>query len=1350
MEPLSRHILDRNFNISGTNLIEASAGTGKTYSIQTLFLRLVVVEEFPVQDLLIVTFTDAATKELRERLHAILDKCLLYADKKLTSEDADYDRIKGVIDLTMNTEEKNFKRRIKRALLDFDQAAIYTIHGFCQQTLTEYAFECGFDFDTEVNNSDAPIRLLCTDWWRQVKYNENNDLLSKILKNRIPEPDKLLNLAKEIIKRPMAKILPDDGGDNLSFEQTTSDAVKYLRDNKDKVTDDLNRDHTSNFIPQETKDEIENSINILCNPPATDNYTLFQELTKLIDLLAPKKITNLYNPPLKVQECINAYDKCNVIIKNKGVKIQKGEFVPTAEYKEEWENAFKNTKTLIDKNYDAFEKFTKEIKFFYTGQNKAFADESYRTDKLEALKNQTPATTYKTAVNKICSLKKYETVTWIPLPETAGFKDTLALLKKEAKKQVLTEQAKGLKEVIEKYTAAKREACEMTYDDMLQLLNNALTGDKSNRLIEALKKKYRAALIDEFQDTDPIQYNIFNAIFGESKSPLFYVGDPKQSVYSFRGGDIFTYTKAVNSVNDENRYSLDTNYRSQAPLINAINNIFMDREQKSVFDTEQINYAEKLKCNDLNTRIFDNGKLDQSPFIIWNYKKNESDKKTSSYSSNEAHIIYQEVAKEVIRLLNGKNTGFVKQCSEQGTSKNNIKRVQPSDIAILVKRHGEAAHIYRYLTEKGVPAVRQAGNNVFDSSEATELFYILKAMVNPENISTIQTALASKLIPISDDNLINLNNSEPLTSNTIANLEIKALPNSLEQWIHLFKETKELWLRKNFSTAFSHFTKKTGIYVNLASQQLAERHITNLKQLNDLIHQVSIERHLGKESIIKWFSKQLEKDTREENDAFETRLESDSNAVHIMTIFKSKGLEFPIVFAPTLWTNRVGKKLEVCRVYHNQEDNENEAIIHLDMGDPPKKDTAQKNADKEKTEEEIRNIYVAVTRASHRVYMVAGELGSNNNALSKVAPSELIEQWDQDETSGISVINKNFSEFPSSGKYQTSNTTDINELEVKTARIDTSRSHASFSSITPQGHITPSPISDLRDFDANTTTPDIDVEQTDKELNIFTFPAGAKTGECWHSIFELLDFQADDSTIKNVVEKQLKLFQLDTGNNDTVIEKRTIIINMVKAVLSAKMKASNNNIVTLNEISKKQKLAEMAFDFSLETAIQNQNNQNSILTVLNDEWKDAAEGSEEKIFLQRLKGWKTKIPNGFMTGFIDLLFEHNGKYYILDWKSNRINCTPESFDRNGLVAEIATHSYFLQYLIYTVAVHLYLSQSLKDYNYDNHFGGILYIFLRGIDQATINDNQNGIFYTMPKKKLIENLSYALMGDAGGN
>ena len=1317
MKPLSAAIFDEGFDVSGRNLIEASAGTGKTYSIQTLFLRLAVAEGLNVEKVLVVTFTEAATKELRERLRSILEKCRLYLDPKLSlaDGDADEDRIKEVIELAgkKGANAATMLRRIRRALLNFDQAAIYTIHGFCQRTLQEFAFECGHDFDVELINGEERLQEHCRDWWRRITYGDSSDISANVFKESNPKEERLTSLVKELAKRPGAKLLPqsDDITDEGLIRQV-AETIGFLKTNLDAIKSDVENSH--GYFSDDEITEIKELLEFLSDaaePYSVDAFDIINEISSMLN--GPKR-PNRYTPPPVVEECLEA---CRKYQKNK-----------------KDDALFDNAAALISTHYDAMSQFLEEGCRFYNKSD--FGDAEKLQNHLEILKNQTDEKELKKTFTRLCNLKRSAKVPWFCCRTTEDFRDEILKTVTAATDAVTISEVKGAVEVLEKYRKAKHEAYEMTFDDMLQNVEAALTGDNGAVLKQALNDKYSAALIDEFQDTDQVQYNIFRIIFGDGERPLFYVGDPKQAIYSFRGGDIFTYASAVHGVDPQRRFSLNRNYRSQKKLIDAVNTVFRDRqnedgEKTPVFLTPDISYSGELECQGLAAEFVDGGQVDQKPFKIWNYQyaavEGDDKKKTK-----KEWIVYEDVANEVVRLLKNDKTGF----RDESGDDSEFRQVQPADIAILVKRHAEAAILYRALRKRGVRVVRQSGDKIFSSAEAMEMLYLLKAMVNPEKISAVKTALASDLIAVSDTEITALNSGEKISKDN-------GLPDSLEKWIELFKEAKELWLRKNFSTAFSGVARKTEMNATLAALPMGERRFVNIQQLHDLIHKISQERHLGLEGVIKWFTQQLDSSTRDDDDTFETILESDDNSVKIMTIFKSKGLEFPIVFVPTMWTGLMGQNQAECRIYH---DHENKTVIHFDKKDEDAKAAAQR----EKKEEEVRNLYVAVTRASHRTYLIAGDLNlsksrtAQKSMLSECITDDLMQEWNADEDTGIEIVNRDFN---SGGllKLESGSLYSADKLEALRADVDLSRGHASFSSIAPKGHGASADKHELHDFDANDVETEEKIQTGDTKedrLTILSFQAGARTGECWHKIFELLDFGADDETIRGTVNEQLALFGQDSGSEDEANQKRNVTFEMVKNVLQAELPVDNDETLKLAEIRERDKLAEMSFDFSLSSG-PGSDGKNAIYRVLNQEWGNAEEGSDKKIFLDRLQNWQAEIPGGFMTGFIDLVFRKNGKYYILDWKSNSLNRNPENFKHDGLVREMAVHSYFLQYLIYCAALHRYLGQCIDNYDYNTHFGGALYVFLRGVGHG--DDRDNGLFFDKPQERVIEKLAEALMG-----
>ena len=1389
MKPLSNHIFDAALDLNSANLVEASAGTGKTYSIQTLYLRMVVAQGIPVQQLLVVTFTEAATKELRDRLHEILEKCRrqLEPGQELPAGDDDRKRIDAILSLPPVVDPKDepaagrpsdfdFKlrrSRVRRALLDFDQAAIFTIHGFCQRALQEFAFECSHDFDAEVTDGSDLLHELCADWWRQIQYGRPTDLMASVFRKRFPDVAKLTNLASSLLKRPLARVLPayDEAADPEVGKRVSNgvDAIVGLvRENHLKIEENLTTPVLSApFFPLAQQMNIARLMEKVCD--AVEYEERIRVLAELNLALRPGKIPNPVLLPAGVQNCLEAVRICEEKVNTYTIKVAKktDDWPLTGARLQEWLTLVNEARNQIRGNRATLEEFIANIinvaPFFNQTE---LLDADVRKKRFDIL--VAPASCAKevlTALTGVASVKPKDNVSWKPGAEAQELLGQLASLEAEASKLCLGKLGQGLQGVVAQFDQRLRESHGMTYDDMLKRLQQALSRtETADRLREQLRKKYVAALIDEFQDTDPVQYRIFETLFFDNTTPLFFVGDPKQAIYSFRGGDIYTYCAARSGVCGSHHYSLDTNFRSQALLIDAVNTVFKDRDGESLFGRADISYAGDLKCRDLGLRFVDKGEVDERPFKIWDYRKSGADngkrgKCTDGFSSAEARQIYADVAEEVVRLLSKENVGFVPRGAKAGDIKpGTIKRLRPSDIAILVRRHAEAAYLYRELRRRGVPAVRQAGDNVFDSPEAVELLYLLQAMMDPGRIPSVLTALASALLPVSDQELAELGREEPAPCAVAGSLGIRDFPENIEKWLELFRDVADAWGRCGFAVAFNMLVRRTGMKVWLASQPGGERSLVNVVQLQDILHNVATSRHLAPEALLGWYERQVSGDTRDEDDAFETRLESDADAVQIMTIFKSKGLEFPVVFVPTMWTGMVGRRMAVCRMYHETtsapvgDDGSGKAQLPAVVLQLDKDEAVAKAADnKERNEEDRRNLYVAATRASYRTYVIAGDLGAASSTVARCLPRDLFAQW-EGSASGIEVISKVLGSSVACSHFQREKGIKKDDLvNLPRPALEKPRTHASFSSIAPQG-AGPAQGSEAYDFDDADATGADEPSPAEQGLTVLTFPPGARTGECWHRIFELLDFGAEDEIIRAVVDEQLALFRLDKGSPAEKKARQDVTFQMVKRVLGAELAAGKQRFC-LKDVARAHKLHEVAFDFSLRAggpALSDVGQRNAIWQVLNEAWKDAGEATEEALFLGRLKHWDKAIPEGFMTGFIDLFFEHQGQYYILDWKSNRLDGKAENFDRErGMAAEMSHHAYFLQYLLYTVAMDRYLQQCLGEgYDYDKHFGGVLYLFVRGIGTSG-QGSQRGVYYTRPAKVLVDQLAQALMSREEG-
>ena len=1249
MKPLNDIILDPAFSMDGGNLIEASAGTGKTYCIQTLFLRLVVEQGIEVKNILVVTFTDAATKELRDRLRSILQKFQQYCDKNLPEEDGDYDRISKVYELELcgSTGKRDIDKerdyRVRCALLDFDESPISTIHGFCSKVLSRYAFECGHDFDAELSgNTDSMVHDICDDWWRKNTYNASGvdrGAVNGLSLNNIKQA------VKQYIKKPDSILLPELGGFDSTvtvMRNKASDIAMWWRENSSAIKDELLASRDKGFLDN----------NYVVNYPAQLDLAC-EDLEKNSD---------------EILRLLALYKRDQ--IQNKSIAVE-GKTATGRQKKKNWSPG----------------KITKE----FLGQTKEFGE----------------------SVKVLSTAKLREAIICIT--------DT--------------------------YHNKREEMHVMSYDDLLLNLRNALRADRdsSGLLVNALRDEYQVALIDEFQDTDPVQYEIFKTVFIDGKRPVFLVGDPKQAIYKFRNGDIFTYYAAQKEIEQDRHYTLSCNYRSEENLISGLNTIFGDQQEHIAFLNKNIGYVGDLtaKGKSPSASLLIGGKEDDNPFHIW-YYRNVGDLAVGSGQAPFRQQVYAGVAEEIVSLLQDEKMTI------------SGRRLKPSDFAVLVLVHTDAQAISAELSTRDVPAVRQSNGNVFDSIEASDMYLFINAMVNPGDLSALFSVLATDLSAYTEDEIYRLRNGD--TVDCINKYGDDFGLHAVEDIVNCFTEGHERWVKGSFIEGFNYISDKIGVKGYLMSHENGERRLTNLIQLEELIHDAVLQKDMGIQITLNWLLLQLDSETREEDDAQEMRLESDRDAVQIMTVFKSKGLEFPIVFAPTLWRSKKPHSA-MATEYHQPTDSEDVPPIILDLDENKE---GKVISIREQEEEYIRLLYVASTRAVHRTYLVWGDMDDKhcNPAIKHVLSNgkldldecvaKAAEEHGDDEfeinKGAVRIVVRNAGTEQLTNTYtEVAGVIDSKSLKTLDANysselyVDKSYGHTSFSGIAPE-HETASSLEVV--VDAEYTPYESEVtDDSAKNIDIFNFVAGAKTGTCWHSIFETLDFMATDKEVRLAVNRALDMFRLSKGQTEEMIQrKRDVVFEMVKGVLNIELPCK----CKLADITVDKKLAEMEFNFSLplwDESVKGSDKlgrrTTDIVEVLNKHWSDDPTKEE---FLDRISQWNKQIPQGFMTGFIDLLFEYDGKYYIIDWKSNRCGGTPAGFSAEGLCSEMAHSTYFLQYLIYAVALHHYLRGSIVDYDYDTHFGGAIYVFLRGYNVSP----DNGIYFDCPPKELIEDLSTVLL------
>jgi len=1195
--------------LEGINLIEASAGTGKTYTIATLVIRLLLENDLTINQILVVTFTEAATTELKDRIRKRLEQIrqiflfLLKKDHTLKFDNQQRKELKTLLEIAYYLLEEskplNFDKKedidvfleiaqqhqetlsialekIKGAIYGFDEAAIFTIHSFCRKTLQEFAFESGALFDVELaGDQSAMLEEIAQDFWRQNLYHANPLFLDYLIAQKFTLENFISLLNKPswytnwdfltLIPKIDIKSLPfSEETYQIQFKKTQQIYQQYQRDIHDLI---FNAIETNNLKGNAyRKDWMIKWLNEL---------STFARSTQITPILPEKFIKFTFNELSK--------------------------------------NA---------KNTQVFEhSFFKESQLLFDQANMLL---EYYQQHILQLKHR-----------------------------------LLNYANKELKKR-------------------QQQQHIQSFDDLLIDLYHALEKSKEReKLINVINYKYKAALIDEFQDMDNLQYKIFYQLV-EQKC-LFFIGDPKQAIYGFRGADIFSYIEAKKQATET--YTLTTNWRSTPSLIQAVNTVFQNHLKP--FYLEEINFSNAKPAQETSNAF--------QPALHIHFLERQTQQKTLSKPTGRKNIAYF-VAHQISTLLNDKNN-----------------KTNAGDIAILVRKNKEAHLIQRILQHYKIPAVLYSHENIFSSDEALAMKYLLAALLETTNEIAIKTALITDFFELNVEQIYLLSQDEHQWSN----------------YLEYFQEYAMLWKTKGFMAMFrnllfsnnSLFEKK--LISHLLSFPNGERKLTNFLHLSEILHTIEKQQHLGTHELYKWLvDKIVHQENKEEH---ELRLESDEKAVKLVTIHKSKGLEYPIVFLPFIWDGYLLSKQSTEEfVFHDPEQN-NKLTLALDG----------KNIDKNQiiTEEKAENarlLYVALTRAKIACHAMFGVFNEVENAswtyLLFKGQEKLSEQSDQNLLNDLEELTKQSQQTIQVSKIESKRTLpfqnpdeNIEQLTVKklSKKLKKNWYVNSFSALSGQlQHAEDSIDNRAQRLDTDIIQQVIIEENdiSDEMDDIFNFPAGAKVGNLLHEILEDLDFQAVD----------LNLIQMKMGFHRFDLNLQPTLEKLLENVLNAPLKDS----FCLADISNHHRLNELEFYYPVDMLTAHQLN-----GLLIPYWQQRWNINFRKPFFL---DWQ-----GFMRGFIDLIFEHNGQYFLVDYKSNRLGNHLKDYAPDKLPLAMEEHQYFLQYHIYCVALHRYLEQRLQNYDYEKHFGGVFYLFLRGMHP---DYPHNGIFYDKPDAHFIEQFS----------
>lgn len=1285
----------------GTTFIEASAGTGKTHALTTLVTRLVAEEGWPLEQLLVVTFTRAATAELRDRIRRTLKAVLTATTVRVASNETESCVRRGRQDpdpqvhalLTEWEREDGFEPvhvagRLKAALHDIDRANVYTIHGFCQRVLTDLAFESGlpFGFEVSTGGEETVARTVCDLWCRRL-YPVSLLLMRYAIKNKFL-PDTLSTWVSARRAKTHVTIM---GGDPLPQpierqEATWREVFEAARDGW--------KQHGEAFREQILEGGWLNRNRY--RQPRTD-----LEFARLEELFLAAE------PELPTENMVGRYGRTQLSHACKG-------------------NAALPGNPLLD----------------------AF-------DRLEAASRALQA----------------------------AYDQWLRWTRREIMVAVRTDVRRRV-----------RDARRLDYDDLLIELDNALQGTSGTRLADRIRRAFPCALIDEYQDTDPVQARIFQRIYGavratpeNEESPeaagntnrfgtptvanssesarehlragaFIVVGDPKQSVYRFRGADVFAYLAARRTARV--RVPLLHNWRSAPGLVQAANAVFASPAPFVVPEIEHRPVSAAQHGSALRVAPGE----PRAPLEFWLLPRAREDALLSK--RNAKSVVAGAVANEIARLL---------ELAARGAATLAGRPLASADIAVLVRTHHQGRQIADALRSRGVRSVEIDDRSVFDTREAEHLERLLWALAEPGRPAHERGALAGDLFGLDMSALFALNDDEEVWS----------------EWTERLAGWRADWEGRGIGPLLWRLLDKEGGAARLLARGGA-RGLTNVRHLATLLQEAETQRRLAPVELAAWLSRCRRADTARTDDSVQLRLESDEHLVKILTVHGSKGLEFPVVFCPFAWDAHGPTRpshSDKTATYHLDETKDYREVLDLNPDE-----RAESIARLEEFSESVRLLYVALTRAKERCVVVWGQV----NGAEHAPLTWLLHRSRNEPTAVTDLAAAGVALDAATSRFQTLAAEDwLDEVEAYARRFpnaistrvldpepDTvstlssaeivspdlaarelgrplrrTRQMTSFSALSSVVHTAGADLEyaavEQPDHDQREALSDVVGEETHaagpagRERTPFTFPRGPVAGGCLHRIFERLDESsapesrtAGPPDLDAICCEVLEDFGIEgvwqSVARDMVVRTRAVRLQEPERTgldrqgtardTSDAGGARRASSFRLDDAGRR--LVELEFHFPVDGL-----DLERLGTLLGEHGypNPLVSGGEGE--LQQI--------HGFLRGFVDLIVEHAGRWYIVDYKSNWLGPTPADYEPAALTTAMHEGGYSLQYLLYLVALHRYLALRLPGYRYALHVGGVFYLFLRGLDPAL--GMRRGVYFDRPTEACVRALDDCFRG-----
>ncbi|WP_158675185.1 exodeoxyribonuclease V subunit beta [Candidatus Pantoea edessiphila] len=1158
--------------IKGNILIEASAGTGKTFTISLLYLRLLLglnkkheyYRPLSVEEILVVTFTEIATIELRKRIrndiHQLRLSCI---------QGRSFNPMHQLL-LEQIDDNKQAIKRLFFAEKNIYNAAIYTIHSFCRKVLKFFDFESNTSFRNKILSDEYTLfKKITLNFWNNLSCSISLDV-ARIISNEWNNAEDLLFTLYPLFRKK------NDIINCLSFLDKTLE-LKH-KNNLDQINSIKNIwiNHNNNIL------KILNSSKI--NKRIYNNKNLKNWVDKIT--VWANSITLDYTIPKDLQRFRQS------IINEKN----------------------KDNDKIID-----FRLF-KEIESFFINPI------SLREDFIK----------------------------------------------------------KALAEITISINKEKHLQGLLSFDDLLHELDKALQSSKGDLLARNIGTYFPVSLIDEFQDTDLKQYRIFQKIYIQQKlnQSLIIIGDPKQSIYSFRGADISSYINMRCEISDI--YTLDTNWRSSSEMIESVNCLFS--KITLPFMSPQIPFIPiKSAIDNKKIKFIFNGNKYPS-LNIWIHPVNNIDCMDYEYD------IAKQCAADISNLLlakNKKKAFFLKK-------NNKLHLLQPSDIAVLVRNRREANLIRNALNLFSVSSVYLSEfDSVYSTVEAREFFYLLKAIQSPTQEQLIRTALATSMFSIDSKTIESLSN------------------NNLIVLIKKFSRWKLLWQKYGLMPMFRNIILEYNIAENILASENGKRRLTDLMHISELLQAESMVL-IGPNDLLNFFFEQINKPNNQISNQ-QLRLEEDCNFIKIITIHKSKGLQYPLTWLPFAVSFMEHDNNIYCNNNNGLSLNTNEDVNDI-------------QSFKERMAEDLRLFYVAVTRSIYHCSIGIGTFikggyntKKNTNDLYKTALGYLLKC---NKYTNIKQLKDYISEL----KYINIKAIDIdlkpNKKWQEKKIIDTTLNNLKLNRISSdlcQSNIYPEQENEIgkftfsSDFDENNlinyyVKKNSLIKEKSSLIVTSHFPNDLKFNTFIISLFKSMN-------LNTIPKKSWLEYQLNRCGYS--LELLSDIHKWIIIILCKPLNSEGLSLINMKE-------TDYLNDFKFFLMIKN----NAVISGLNRllSNKDKLSKYENNISFDK--------EQGIIQGYIDLVFIWHNKYYLLYYRLDYLGSHNICYTAQSIKSKIFNRSFNFKNQLCTLAFHRYLKHRLNDYSYEKHFGGVFYLFLKGLSENLLS---NGIIKIFTDKNSIQKL-----------